>query len=226
MVVGDSVGQTVGRGIERWAARTRAAVVRNAAIGWCAIGRGGVIHLFDTGTVDQEGCVDFPERWDIDNFRPDVVVVLSTLWEIAPRSQPQWEGVRRFGEPDYDRWLRGEYNAAATYLSSEGARVVWLTAPCAEPTPSRDRFWAEEGGEAAAVVRLNAMISSTPATFPRLDIVDLFARVCPDGEFTQRLGDVEQARPDGLHFSDAGADWVAAWLCPRLVGRGSACAGS
>ena len=41
MVVGDSVGQTVGRGIERLAMRTGAAVVYNAAIGWCAIGRGG-----------------------------------------------------------------------------------------------------------------------------------------------------------------------------------------
>jgi peptidoglycan/LPS O-acetylase OafA/YrhL len=225
MVVGDSVGQTVGRGIERWGARTGAAVVRNAAIGWCAIGRGGVIHLFDTGTVEQAGCVDFPERWDIDNFRPDLVVVLSTLWEIAPRSQPQWDGIRRFGDPEYDSWLRAEYQAAKSYLLSEGARVVWLTAPCARPTPSRDAFWSGAGGEAAAVVRLNGLIKALPGTDAsgRLRVVDLFAGVCPGGEFSQRLGDVQEARPDGLHSSDPGADWVTEWLCRDLTEDARAC---
>jgi SGNH domain-containing protein len=225
MIVGDSVGQTVGRGIERWAARTGAAVVRNAALGWCAIGRGGVIHLFDTGTLDQRGCVDFPDRWDIANFRPDLTVVLSTLWEIAPRSQPQWDGVRRFGEPDYDRWEQSEYLAAARYLVSQGGRVIWLTAPCAAPAPSRVRFWSSDAGELTALKRLNRLISSLPAAVApaRLRVVDLFARVCPNGHFTARLDDVENARPDGLHFSDDGADRVAEWLCPDLLEDPSAC---
>ena len=219
MVVGDSVGQTVGRGIERWAARTGAAVVRNAALGWCAIGRGGEIHLFDTGSVDQRGCVDWPERWRIERFQPDVVVVLSTLWEVALRSQPEWDGMRRFGEPEYDSWLRSEYLAVTAYLSGGGARVVWLTVPCAARAPSRDRFWPDETGEAAAIVRLNHLISSLPAAVApaRLRVVDLFSRVCPAGEFTPQLGDVEDARPDGLHFSDPGADWLAGWLGPQVV---------
>ena len=219
MVVGDSVGQTVGRGIERWAAQRGAAVVRNAALGWCAIGRGGVIHLFDTGSLNQRGCVDWSERWGIERFRPDVVVVLSTLWEIAPRSQPEWDGVRRFGDPDYDRWLRSEYLALTADVSRGDARVVWLTAPCAAPAPSRARFWSDEAGEGAALVQLNRLISSLPAAVApaRLRVVDLFSRVCPAGEFTQQLGDVEDARPDGVHFSDAGADWVADWLGPQLV---------
>jgi hypothetical protein len=33
----------------------------------------------------------------------------------------------------------------------------------------------------------------------------------------QRLGNVDTARPDGLHFSAAGADWLADWLGPELV---------
>jgi hypothetical protein len=43
------------------------------------------------------------------------------------------------------------------------------------------------------------------------------SRVCPAGRFRQRLGDVDAARPDGIHFSDAGADWLAQWLGPQLV---------
>jgi hypothetical protein len=228
MVVGDSVGQTVGRGIERLAIRTGAAVVYNAAMGWCAIGRGGVVHLFDTGTLNQRGCDDWSARWDIGPFQPDVIVVLSTLWEIAPRSQPQWEGVRRFGEPDYDGWLKSEYLALTAYLSSQGARVVWLTAPCASPAPTRARFWSHDVGEFAALARLNRMILSVPAAAApgRVRVVDLFARVCPKGKFTQRLGDVDNARPDGVHFSDAGAEWVAEWLCPELLDHAPACSNS
>jgi peptidoglycan/LPS O-acetylase OafA/YrhL len=219
LVVGDSVGQTLGRGIERWAARTGAAVVGNAALGWCAIGRGGVIQLLNTGPVNQRGCVDWPARWRIERFRPDVVVVLSTLWEVAPRRQPEWDRVHRFGDPEYDRWLRSEYLGATAYLSSGGARVVWLTAPCASPAPSIARFWSDETGGLAAIARLNRLISSLPAAVApaRLQVVDLFSRVCPAGDFTPRLGDVEHARPDGLHFSDAGAEWVAEWLGPQLV---------
>jgi hypothetical protein len=225
MIVGDSVGQTVGRGIERWAARTGAAVVRNAAIGWCAIGRGGVIELFDTGTIDQRGCVDFPQRWDIQNFKPDLTVVLSTLWELAPRRQPQWAGYRHFGDPVFDRWLESEYRAAADYLMSLGGRVIWLTAPCAELTASRARFWPNKTAELAAVERLNTMIDALPTevTPTRLKVVDLFAHVCPGGQFTSRLDDVANARPDGLHFSDAGADRVAEWLGPSLTDDAAAC---
>ena len=184
-----------------------------------------MVDLFDTGTINQGGCVDWPERWNIAGFQPDLVVVLSTLWEVAPRRQPQWNGVRHFGDPEYDSWLRSEYLAMIAYVSSQGARVVWLTAPCAALTPSRARFWSNGGEELAAVVRLNRMVSSLPAAVApgRLRVVDLFARVCPQGEFTQQLGDVDNARPDGLHFSDAGADWVADWLCPELLDRAAAC---
>ena len=46
--------------------------------------------------------------------------------------------------------------------------------------------------------------------------MDWNPRLCPGGAFTDRLGPVDDARPDGLHFSDAGADWVADWLAPEL----------
>ena len=47
--------------------------------------------------------------------------------------------------------------------------------------------------------------------------VDLGGGVCPDGKFSDQLGPVADGRPDGMHFSDPGADWVASWLAPRLV---------
>jgi peptidoglycan/LPS O-acetylase OafA/YrhL len=208
MVVGDSVGLSVGLGLERWGARTGAAVVDIAVVRWCSLSRGGVVHLFGTLPVDQRECGDWSRR-EIERFRPEVVVVLSTLWEIAPRSRPEWDGVRRIGEPDYDRWLAAEYGAATSFFLSQGARVVWLTSPCMR---SND---AERVG---SIERLNQIISTLPGEVSpgKLRIIDLFSRVCPAGRFVQRLGDID-ARPDGVHFSDAGGDWLATWLGPELV---------
>ena len=225
MVVGDSVGQTVGRGIERWAARTGEAVVNNRALGLCAIGRGGVIQLFDAGTLNQRGCVDWPRRWGIERFRPDVVVVLSTLWEVAPRNQPGWDGVRRFGDPDYDRWLRSEYLGLTAYMSSGGARVVWLTVPCAEHAPSRDRFWSDGMGEAAAIVRLNRLISSLPPpSHPRASRSSISLLACVRRESSHRgsvmsstrapTASTSQTRAPTGSPSGSGRNWLTT-LPPR-----------
>ena len=209
MIVGDSVAETVGRGIERWGMRTGEAVVKNAGVGWCAIGRGGIAYLFGDRPREQTACSRW-SRWGVDRVRPDVVVVLSTLWETYPRELPEWGGPRRIGDPDYDRWLVSEYVAATDYFSSFGARVIWLTAPCTE-SPRPDVI--------AALGHLNVMIKWLPyLTAPgRLKVLDLYDHVCPDGAFTATLGGVEGARPDGIHFSDPGSDWLASWLGPQLV---------
>jgi peptidoglycan/LPS O-acetylase OafA/YrhL len=212
LIVGDSVAETVGRGIERWGARTGKAVVHNGALGWCAIGRGGVAYVFGTRPSDQTRCNDWSKRWDVDRFRPDVVMVLSTLWELFPRGLPQWDGTRTIGDVEYDRWLVSEYEAAADFLSSHGARVIWLTAPC---TKSKDRDEIEK------IRYLNRTIKNLPARVEgvALEVVDLYPHVCPGGSFTPTLGGIDDARPDGLHFSDPGADWLASWLGPRLIAR-------
>jgi peptidoglycan/LPS O-acetylase OafA/YrhL len=209
MIIGDSVAETVGRGLERWGARTGEAVVRNSGVGWCAIGRGGVAYLFGSRPREQTACSRW-SRWGFEEIRPDVVVVLSTVWETYPRELPQWGDAHRIGEPTYDRWLISEYAALTQYVSSFGARVIWLTAPCTQSRPE----------VAVALDRLNVMINWLPyITAPgELEVVDLHDHVCPGGEFAADLGGVQGARPDGLHFSDPGSDWLATWLGPRLVG--------
>jgi peptidoglycan/LPS O-acetylase OafA/YrhL len=210
LVVGDSVAETVGRGLERWGSSTGKAVVSNSAFGWCAIGRGGVAYLFGTHPRDQVGCNDWSKRWDVEPFRPDVVMVLSTLWELFPRELPQWNGKRSIGDPDYDDWLISEYLSAIKFLSADGARVVWLTAPC---TRSKDPK------EIAQIRYLNRMIKGleTRVAPETLRVIDLYARVCPKGSFSYSLGGIDDARADGLHFTDGGADWLATWLGPKML---------
>jgi lysophospholipase L1-like esterase len=47
--------------------------------------------------------------------------------------------------------------------------------------------------------------------------VDVMDKICPGGKFEADLGGISDARPDGTHFTDEGADWAAKWLMPRIV---------
>jgi peptidoglycan/LPS O-acetylase OafA/YrhL len=209
MVVGDSVGMTLGRGIERWGAAHGVAVLNSARF-WCAIVRGGEIGAL-LGKHSSPQCESWPDRWaaDLDRFHPDVVVVLSTIWDVAGRRRPEW-GPEFLGpgDPVFDRWVLSEWRTAAQLLGSRGARVVWLTDPCAREAP------------------VDALLAYASTHYVRalaaggVDMVDLRHHVCPDGTFTDTVDGVGNARPDGLHFSDPGADATARWLGPLLVDRG------
>jgi hypothetical protein len=50
-------------------------------------------------------------------------------------------------------------------------------------------------------------------------VIDLKARVCPDGRFTWDAGGI-RLRSDGLHFTvDGVREWIAPWLIPQISQR-------
>jgi hypothetical protein len=132
LVVGDSVGITLGRGLSLWSNATGRAVVDDAARKWCSLGR-NLPRIAGIGTSEQgPGCDGWATRWARlrDRFDPDVVVVLYTIWEVVPRQLPgqAFTGVR---DAAHARWQSSEYQSAADVLGAGGAKVVWLTIPCA-----------------------------------------------------------------------------------------------
>jgi hypothetical protein len=50
-------------------------------------------------------------------------------------------------------------------------------------------------------------------------VVDLNHLLCPQGPPNSDFGGVHDIRPDGAHFSDAGAFAVAQWLMPIMLGE-------
>ncbi len=84
MVVGDSVALTLGRGIERWGAQNGVTVVNSGRL-WCPIARGGRLATMLGRSIDS--CSDWPQIWSsqIERHQPDVVVVLTTVWDLSPR---------------------------------------------------------------------------------------------------------------------------------------------
>ncbi len=216
MVVGDSVAAGIGTGLQRWSGGNAQVQVSNGTLNGCGIAREGDMEASENHPGARR-CSGWRERWasSLDRFQPDVVVVLAGKWDLITRQMPGWEQPRTIGDPAYDRWLLGEFQSAVDVLSAGRTRVVWLTSPCLKPGASgpMGRFDPER-------TRLVNRIISGPLAESRRDhlaVIDVFAAVCPAGAFTNTLDGIDEFRPDGNHFSRAGADWVARWLGPQLV---------
>lgn len=214
LVVGDSVGITLGRGLEHRAATVGDVQVWNIARMYCGIGRNAERLLMGVQKAETDGCSDWPARWAdaVERFDPDTVVVLSTIWELIDRRRAEWPEFLGLGDSPYDRWIVAEYVDALDVLSTRGARIAWLTIPC-----TRDR--PDAPGTRLAHLNDHVLPAVAKLRPDTVEIVDLSAHVCPDGRFAERLGHVDDARPDGTHFSDAGANEAASWLVPRLLGE-------
>jgi len=205
MVVGDSVGLTLGRGFELWGRATERITVHNAGKKFCSLGRhapriSGIVE-------DEQGpaCDDWEKNWvrAVDDFDPDVVFVLYTMWEAIPRQVP---GTTEYSEPGnvrYDAWQLSEYEAAADVLSARGARVVWLTIPC---------LLDADSSEGNLIWKVNRTIKRLSYAHSSVSVLDLDAELCPEHTFRSTYRAVDPARPDGAHFSDPGAFAVADWL--------------
>lgn len=212
LVVGDSVGLTLGRGIEEWAHNTGAATVDNLGHIYCPLGREAPYAAGYAVVTSPQAC-DWTTTWQhaVQTFNPDVTILLFTIWEAAPRQVPGTPGWSHPGEPALDAWQLSEYEAAADTLSARGGQVVWMTPPCAAT---------------AAVSKQDGMWYVDERTIPRLaaarravHVLDLNSKICPQGKYESTIDGVANARPDGTHFSDAGALAVANWAMPIVLGQ-------
>jgi peptidoglycan/LPS O-acetylase OafA/YrhL len=217
MVVGDSVGWFVGRGLERSTRDGGDLVVWNAGTLGCGVARGGELVLSTGPTAVDPTCDRWPERWaeQVADFDPHVVVMLTGLWDLADRKRPEWDGFHHVGEPIADEYLVSEYRAAADVLTAGGAQLVWLTTPCYSETIFPGPLAETDALRPERTQWLNAEVLPQVAS-PSVDVVDLAGFVCPDGTFTQTFAGLEATRPDGVHFSDEAAAAIADWLVPQL----------
>ena len=199
LIVGDSVALTLGRGFERYA-RDESILAWNIARSTCGIPRAEI--LVGVTIVKSKTCENWPELWSVatKGFDPDVVVVLSPIWDAMPHRADGWDTMLAIGDPVYDDWLLAEYEAAADILTNGGAKVFWLDSPCAENKDMSE-----------AALRLNAVIARLDMARGDTKGIEISDVLCdPQGDWTHSR-DV-----DGFHFSDFGADLMAKWLVPKL----------
>jgi hypothetical protein len=203
------VGQTLGRGLELWGRETGDAVVLNTATPTCSLGR----HLLRMGPLGAVGkppdtCADWDRPWRVATFDPDVVVVNYSIWEIEPRKLPSGRFARP-GDPELDRWQLAEYQAASDVLSARGAPVLWLNTACqGTQIKPGDLFWHNN----------HDTIPDLAASRRAVHVVDMDRLLCPNGPPNPDFAGVRDVRPDGTHYSDAGALAIARWLMPIVLG--------
>jgi SGNH domain (fused to AT3 domains) len=210
LVVGDSVGSSFGRGLDVWAHTNSNVQVLNESRSWCSLGRGSLIAQGFTSGPSNDGCAGWGTRWSdaVRSFDPDVVFVLFSIWEVSPRQLPDRTDWLQPGAPALDAWQLSEYQDAADVLSARGAPIVWFTIPCEdEPIAVESPLWYVNRRTIPALAQSRRAVH----------VVDLDHELCRNGATNDYAG-VRDARPDGAHFSVAGAVAVSKWVMPIVVG--------
>lgn len=220
-VIGDSLAQNLVGGMTKWAEGRDDAVVYGVTLMGCPISRGGTRRIANDGDFPvRSGCgwwndPDSEAYGYLMDFEPDVVIVHDAINEIPDRYRAAWDGYRRLGDPVLDSWLDDEYAAFFDTAAKWGAeRVLMLDAPCIDWAGSPP--WDEvEDGEGR-----RKMLNDHYASYAddRVEIGDFDAQICPDGKFTTTVMGVEDARPDGIHLTEAASLEVAKrWLGPLAI---------
>ena len=189
LVVGDSVGQTLGRGLELWGDDTGNAIVENDATDFCSLGR-TLPRELPLGEIEAPAakCADWAQSWSqtINTFNPDVVVVQYSVWEAEYRKLPDGR-LAQPGDPAIDRWQLSEYQAAADVLAARGAPVLWLDIACeGDPIQRGQPFWVVD----------YRTIPALAASRPAVHEVDMNHLMCPGGPPNPVFHGVPNVRPD------------------------------
>jgi hypothetical protein len=137
-------------------------------------------------------------------FKPDVVVMLvSEPTDAEHEIDGHWTAPC---EPAYDTVFERELHDQIRLLASGGAHVILTTTAYVGLPYKTPQWYAHNDCQ-------NRLIRRVAATEPKAVLADLFAWMCPrlDTDCNAHVGDIV-LRPDGVHFRDASARLLAAWL--------------
>ena len=211
MLVGDSVALTLGRGIERWGAAHGVFVWNGGALG-CSLLAGAEVRGY-WGVEDRppDRC-NTRETWPkaLAAFRPDVVVVLYGAWDVYDASFDHGATWSSPGDQEWDAFYRRTVADTSARLSATGAKILWLAPPCFSALPGA----ADAGAPWFDPTRVEVLgaIDRQVAAHDGMTV----SPVAHDLGCPVDFG----ARPDGVHYADAGADAVANRLGPQILRMG------
>lgn len=121
----------------------------------------------------------------------------------------------------YAAYLRDRLEKARAVLTAHGAQLLLTNVPCyhqASERPSGHDL-APDRNDPKRAEAVNRVLTGFAAAHPDdTTVLDLAGYLCPGGRFAAEKNGV-QMRPDGLHFSRAGANLVWRWLMPQIVQR-------
>jgi peptidoglycan/LPS O-acetylase OafA/YrhL len=148
----------------------------------------------------------------VSRFRPDVVVMLvSEPTDAEHEIDGHWTAPC---EPEYDTVFEREMRDQLRLLSAGGAHVLLTTTAYVGLPYKTPQWYAHNDCQ-------NTMLRQIAAGDPKVVMADLFKWMCPrlDTDCDAHVGDVV-LRPDGVHFRDASARVLAAWVIAQGRYRG------
>jgi peptidoglycan/LPS O-acetylase OafA/YrhL len=213
-VVGDSVAGTIEWGLDDMAFGTPVRIV-NAAFPGCGIAAGIALDTNDQPFPWSRTCADnVPRvlRETVSEQHPDLVLWFSS-WELSDRLDTATNKVLKLGSPSNDAALLSGIDGAASTLTSQGARVVFLTVPPRAPSDVRPA-----DGQDGRYAHYNQLLQRYAAEHAKqVSIIDIQPFVCPSGPPCAAKVRGIVLRPDGEHFTHQTAPMIAKWLWPQLL---------
>ena len=176
----------------------------------CGVVRGGPYRYSGRSLEQKPECDTWPERWSerIAHDRPDVVLLTIGRWETVDR---MWRGDwTHIGDSDFDEYLEAELRRALEILGSSGARIVVTTEPFNRHGERSDGTLYPED-QPSRVRRWNTMLRNVVADLPNVDVLDLNAKLAPNGTYTAKINGV-LVRSDGVHPTPNAVKWMTPWL--------------
>ena len=200
-------------GLAGWAsAHPALADVRLAVSPGCGFVRGG--------EVATDGDVPFGPRCDeildrvlpdtLVDFRPEVVMLLSSTRDLTDRRWSNEEGTIDPFDVPYQRRINRDYARIASLVTASGATAIFVRSPLVDP------FWLgretmSDYHERRAIV--DGVMDRLATEAGPVRVLDLRAWVESIG-----IAESHDARPDGVHWApDVAFELVQGWLGPTLL---------
>ena len=216
LVVGDSTAEATGGGLITWANENPSlAQVSLQVEEGCGFVGTGFIPYGASGDRDVgRACGQWLTRQlpaTVKKLRPDVVVMLSTSWDVVDRRLQRTGPVLPVTDPSVRPVVTAAIDSVTAAMLADGAgRVIWLREPIADP------YWLHETGgqrDPANHRVLYDEMAYLALGNPAVRVVDLAGWVDTIGLATDT-----GARPDGVHWSpDAAAAIARDFLGPAII---------
>ena len=207
LVVGNSVGWYLGDAFKQLR-RDPSLTVLNRALFACTFPPGVTRVRSTGGTVYPTiGCTN---TWasDVAAFEPDLVILAMGAGDAELEHNGRWLAPCT---PEFDRWYRQELRQMAKVLGSHGARVAIATAAY-----TRAVYHVASRTENDRADCTNANQRAVVAENRNWVLLDVARFICPTPSSCRvKEGDMV-LRPDGVHYMDASARWMAGWMLDQV----------
>jgi peptidoglycan/LPS O-acetylase OafA/YrhL len=227
LLFGDSVAWRLGFAMQASQPQNNYDVnIDNGAIVGCGLVRGTEYMAHGVADTVAPACntseppsVQWPAQWegDLDQFHPNVVVVLAGRWEVEDRLiGGRWLHI---GDPAFDADLKASLEQAVQVATSTGALMVLMTSPCFDSgEQDNGQAWPEDS--ATRLAEYNTMVRQVAAEHPAtVELDDFGALLCPGGTFTTSFDGIQIRDGDGVHIvpTAAAGQWLDARVLPTVI---------